>query len=176
MHILKEFFIYIAPYSINPGMKFFTQLVPLMATAMVFTACTDEYTICENPKDVRVEVNFYTSSNGTDLPKNAPNLNLTLLNSNTKIIINNPNRTGFAADLNPMVDSSKFSISIDDTQPKDTITFFYTSTKTNISALCGDAFFNKLLKVKSTTNTFDSIKLVNNDVTNITKENVRIYF
>ncbi len=173
------------PISCNLQLLSYTQIMKLFFLTICFVAvvffassCKDEYTFCETPTAVSFNNQFFKPAMGAtpETPTLAPNLNIKLISSGTSIYSNQPNIIGFVLNLSPASDTARYQISIDNVQPKDTLTIVYNSTKVNLSAVCGDVFYKRILSYKTTTHTIDSVRLTNPIVTNIEVENARVFF
>ena len=142
----------------------------------IIGGCKDEYTICDVSLSVSEKNGFYHNAAGVDQIVYAPNFSLTELGSPTPIYSGVLNNSKFSIPLNPLKDSSKFQISINNMTTIDTITFIYNSHSVNISVDCGNIYVNNLTSVWTTKHKLDSVTVSNNVVNNLSGENVKIYF
>ena len=150
--------------------------VLLMFTLLFgINSCKDDYTICNLPKTVNLIAGFYRHSGGVDVPTPAPSLSLFLLNGTSPVYSNNMNALTFTLPLNPVVNSAKYVISVSASQ-SDTLTIVYTSQNTNLSAECGNVYYNNISAFYTTTHTLDSVKILRPAINTDQVENVRIYF
>jgi Family of unknown function (DUF6452) len=143
-----------------------------------FISCKDEYNICDNTKkDVKFIGGFYERVAGVDVAKPAPNLTVYLRNNPTPIISNQLNIKEFSFALNPLADSAQYILSLGSNLIKDTLTIVYLSqTYNNYDQLCGPISLHTIDRIISTTNTIDSVKIVQPSVNTIVVQNAKIYF
>jgi hypothetical protein len=148
----------------------------LVVIIMSFLSCRDDYSICNQGKEVRFKADFFEAPTGVDIPKNASSLSVLLLNSSTAIYSNQPNVNNFFLSLNPQIIAAKYVINVGNNFQADTITINYTTQSTIISAECGNANFNSISTIQTTLHTIDSVKISNGLVTNSPMQNAKIYF
>jgi hypothetical protein len=158
-------------------MKFFKKFVVFfIVSTIVFTSCKDEYTICNEEKTVKLNANFYKIIGGVETTTTASNLKVTTFYNGTTIVSNQPNLSTFSLPLDFATDTLKFAITLADNLPKDTVTFIYTSQIKVLGSACGQVYFHKLTNALTTTNSLDSIKIINPDVQNTFAPNAKFYF
>ncbi len=139
--------------------------------------CKDEYNICNEPKDVRFISNFYQKIGAVEQLSSAPNLNVSSIPGNASVYLNQTNVNSFSIPLNIGVDSAKYIISLSSTLPQDTLTIVYTTQGgQNISPNCPPLFFHNITKLYSTTNTIDSVNIINPVLNTSLSQNAKIYF
>lgn len=138
--------------------------------------CKDEYTICDANLLVSEKSGFYRRSGGSEQAVSAPVFSLTGLGVPSSIYSNAQNISKFSIPLNPLLDSAKFVLSVNNNSTFDTITFKYNSHSVFISMDCGSSYFHNLSAVSTTRHRLDSISVINNVIDNVSGENVKIYF
>lgn len=143
---------------------------------IILTSCKDEYTICDLSKDVRFIATFNQRVNGADVLLNAPSLNIILLTNNSSIYTQQANVSTFSFPLNSLVDSAKYSFKVANNLQADTVTIIYTSTGANLSLECGAVTYHNISKIKTTTNTIDSVKIINPVLNTDLQQNAKFYF
>ncbi len=136
-------------------------------------SCKDEYTICNESKNVNFKAGFYRKVSGADVATPVPGLTV-LINGLT--IYNNQPSSALVLPLNPVVDSTKYSVSLNNGAVYDTVTIVYTTRTVNLSYDCGNIIFNKVTKFYSTTHEIDSVRITKADVTNDALENAKIWY
>ncbi len=141
-----------------------------------FTSCKDEYTLCDLSKDVRFIASFNQRINGTDVLMAAPNLSITQLSNNSALYTQQVNVSTFSFPLSPVADSAKYSFKLANNLQADTVTIIYTSTGTNLSLECGPVTYHNISKIKTTTNTLDSVKITNPVLNTDLLQNAKFYF
>jgi Family of unknown function (DUF6452) len=154
-------------------MKF---IAAILISVFFICSCQDQYSICELPKTVDCKAGFYQYNRGVETSVNASAFSLYIINSAGFFYNQQPNLSKFQFSLNPSVDSLKYFIKVGDILLADTLTLTYTSQNTLISPECGNVFIHTLLKINSTLNTIDSIKIINSNLNTTTGENLKIYF
>ncbi len=157
-------------------MRHFLEACLLMTSILLLQSCRDDYNICNLPRDVKFTAGFYKKTGATEIAISAPNLNIYTLNSSTFIYQNQNNVSAFLLPLNPVVDTSKFLIRVENTLQADTMSIIYTSRQVLLSPECGNVTYYSLLKILTTTNTIDSVKITNSEVLTGSNSNARIYF
>jgi Family of unknown function (DUF6452) len=154
-------------------MKTFTAI--LIGTFFI-CSCQDQYNICELPKTADCKAGFYQLNGVVENSITVPSFSLFIINSAGFFYNQQPNLTKFQFSLNPSVDSLKYFIKINDLFLADTLTLIYSSQNTVISPECGNVFIHSLIKINSTFNTIDSVKIINSTVNTTSGENLKIYF
>jgi Family of unknown function (DUF6452) len=151
--------------------------IAILSVIFLLESCRDDYSICNPTKDVRFIGGFYQRISGVDVPTPVPSLSLSLLNSSDLIYNNQPNLLEFALPLNQLADSSKYVLSLGNSQPIDTMTIVYYSQSGPADAnACGLFFVHTISKIYSTKNTIDSIKIIQPAVNTNALQNAKIYF
>ena len=148
----------------------------LTSTMLFFTACIDEYTLCNLNKEVRFTGGFYRKLGANDVASPAPKFTLSQLNVSPAFYSEQVNVQLFSLPLNAVTDSAKYVLKLDNNLQSDTITVIYSSQGVNLSVECGSVVYNTVTKVKTTINTIDSIKIVKPLVNTEAGENARIYY
>lgn len=117
----------------------------------------------------------YKSRDSTMLASEMKILNETLP---YKIIGTDPNLGIIHIAFNPDKDSTSYTFRADTAASvRDTITFFYSPVVHFISNSCGYNYYYNINNVKFTRNLFDSVAIVNSNVTNNIKDrHVQLYF
>ncbi len=141
-----------------------------------FFSCTDTYTICDVNTGVYEKSGFYHITGGIEQVAYAPSFSLQPLGSTSPIYSNVATISKFSLPLNPLLDSAKYQLSVNLTAYPDTITFVYTNQPFTINPDCGNIYINTLTRVSVTKHHVDSATIVNNMVTNVSGENLKIYF
>ena len=158
-------------------MKCLSVKIFVVFLSVCFFGCKDEYSICEEPKDIRFIASIYQKSGNTDILTSVPSFNLYSIQGATSIYASQPNISSFNIPLSVILDSAKFLISFSNSLPVDTLTIVYTSEgKTNLSPNCPPIFIHNITKAYSTTNTIDSIKIINQAINASFSQNAKIYF
>ncbi len=139
-------------------------------------SCQDQYDICDQPRTVNFNAALYHSVAGAETIAYADSLTISLLDASTNIYNQAPQASKFNFPLIPVVDSSRYFIRLNNNWPGDTLTILYATQTFNISPECGNVNIHNLLNVYSTTNSIDSVKLINAAVNTSTAENIKIYF
>ena len=143
---------------------------------LILNSCKDEYTICDVSTNVAEKSGFYHVSSGVEQPINSSSFFLTQLGSSSPIYAAVNNLGRFSLPLNPLLDSAKYQISVNNNVTIDTITFVYTSQPLLINADCGTIYIQNLTRVWATKHKIDSVKISNNVINNTSGENLKIYF
>jgi hypothetical protein len=160
-----------------PVMRLYNQLSIITALcALVLCACEDNYTICNQSKQVNYRAGFYTKNGAVDVPTAPAALTLTFPGTSNFIYSQQPNIPFLLLGLNPAADSIQYLIRVGNTLPADTITFFYTNGNQDLGSECGVITVHNFTRVRTTTNTLDSIRIVAPVVNNTEQENLRIYY
>lgn len=147
--------------------------VSVVAVLCSLVSCKDEYTICTLSKDVKFIAGFYQSQN---TPAPAPQLSVSILNTNAFIYTNQGNVAEMGFGLNSTLDSNRYVITIAGNLPKDTVTIRYSSQTSNLSLECGSITTNTINSISSTHHTIDSIKITNATCNNTPIQNARIFY
>ncbi len=151
--------------------------IGIISLSFFLTSCKDDYSICNPVKDVKFIGGFYQISGGVDVPNPAPSFSLSLLNNTTLIYNNQPNTIEFGMPLDELASTSKYVLSIGNGLPKDTLTIVYSSQKSTTDGnACGIVVYHNVSQVFSTTNTIDSVKLIQSLVNTSKVQNAKIYF
>jgi Family of unknown function (DUF6452) len=145
------------------------------ALSLFAVSCKDNYTICNESKTVNYKAGFYNKSGTLDVPVTPSTLTLTFPGATTFIYNQQAGIASLVLALNPTTDSLKYFIQVN-SQPADTITFVYTSAQQTLSPECGDITVHNFTRVRTTTHTLDSVKIVASSVNNVLKENLKIYY
>ena len=150
--------------------------IPGFILIMCFSKCKDEYTICDFNTSVNEKSGFYHINGGIEQVAYAPSFSLSALGVPLAIYSAVPNLSKFSLPLNPLLDSAKFQLSINNNVTIDTITFFYNSHSMLLSPECGSIYVHNLTRIKTTKHKLDSVSISNGVINNISGENVKIYF
>ena len=143
---------------------------------MIIGSCRDDYSICNENREVKFAATFYQKMAGVDIIATAPSLSIKNIAANTSAYTNQSNQTNFYLTLDAQKDSLQYLVMLANNLPPDTLTIVYTSQSRNISADCGNVFMYNITKIYSTIHSIDSIKLLNPAVTNSLTQNAKIYF
>lgn len=165
---------YLAHTTPNYNMK--QLLIIFIVGSSFLSSCKDEYTICDLSKDVRFIATFNQRINGIDVLLNAPSLNIIQLSNNSPLYTQQANVSTFSFPLNSLVDSAKYSFKVANNLQADTVTIVYTSTGTNLSLECGAVTYHNISKITTTTNTIDSVKIINPVLNTTLQQNAKFYF
>jgi hypothetical protein len=147
----------------------------LMNVLWITSGCQDQYTICNQNKDVVMKAGFYRISGGAPVGAVAPELSVSSI-LGTTIFSRQTGVPAFTLTLNPVTDSVQYIIKMDNGLPNDTITVGYTTSTVVLSPDCGSIFNHNLTRVRTSTHVLDSIQIVDPFVRNSIVENVRIFF
>jgi hypothetical protein len=151
--------------------------IALITLSFLIPSCKDDYSICNPVRDIRFIGGFYKRAGGSDVPTPAPSLSISLLNNTNLIYNNQPNTIEFAVPLNELADTSRFVLSLGNSQPKDTLTVVYSSQKSTTDGnACGIVVVHAVSELFSTTNTIDSVKLIQPLVNTSPMQHAKIYF
>lgn len=148
----------------------------LLITYLFLVGCKDEYSICNESKNVLLQTNLYTHNNGVEQPFAASSFSLSVLYNPQPIYNNITNLSSFLLPLNPTMDSVVYQIKTSNTATADTFSILYSTNNIQLSAPCGSLNVHRILRVSSTHNSIDSIQIKNADITNLQKENIKIYY
>ena len=151
--------------------------IGIVSLSFFIASCKDDYSICNPVKDVKFIGGFYLRSGGVDVPNPASGFSLSLLNSNSLIYNNQPNTIEFGMPLDELTTISKYVLSMGSSLPKDTLTIIYSSQKSTTDGnACGIIVYHNISQLLSTTNTIDSVKLIQPLVNTNAVQNAKIYF
>jgi Family of unknown function (DUF6452) len=149
----------------------------ILSLSFLLLSCKDEYSICNPVKEVKFIGGFYQRVASSDVPTPAPSLSISLLNSTSLIYNNQANVIEFSFPLNELTDTSRYVVSLGNNQPKDTLIIVYNSQKSTTDGnACGIVVFHNIAQLYSTTNTIDSIKIIQPLVNTNAVQNAKIYF
>lgn len=154
--------------------KQFTALV-LTGLSVWMMSCQDQYSICNQNKDVVMKASFYRISGGTPAPTPVTELTLSSLQGIT-IFNRQPNTPAFVVTLNPIADSTTYILKLGDGFPNDTLTIRYTNSSIVLSPECGTIFNHSITSTSTTNQVIDSVQIVDRSVTNVLRENLRIFY
>jgi Family of unknown function (DUF6452) len=158
-------------------MRFYSySIIALFFVLVLAVSCKDNYTICDQSKQVNYRAGFYTKSGSVDVPSTPPALTLSFPGLTTFIYNQQVGISSLSLGLSPVADSIKYVIKLSNALPADTITFYYTNGVQNLGPECGDIAIHNFTWARTTNNTLDSVKIVAPSVNNIPKENLRIYY
>ncbi len=155
---------------------FLTYLFYTTAALVILSSCQDEYTICEQNKLVQPNVRFYQKNGSLDVLTAPQQLTFGVLGSSTFFYTDATGINTLDINLNPGLDSAKYYIKTSLVAPADTLTLFYSTQLVTLSAECGNLNYFRLSNAKTTLNTLDSVKIINAAITNISAENIKIYY
>jgi Family of unknown function (DUF6452) len=164
---------------ISPHLMMKNNNIFIIILSIVFftSSCKDDYSICNPVKDVRFIGGFYQRTGGADVPYPAPSFSLSLLNNTSLIYNNQPNIIEFGMPLNELVTTSQYVLSLGNNLQKDTLTIVYSSQKSTTDGnACGIIVYHNISQLYSTTNTIDSVKLIQPLVNTNPVQNAKIYF
>jgi Family of unknown function (DUF6452) len=158
-------------------MKSSNIFIGIISLSFLIASCKDDYSICNPVKDVKFIGGFYKRIGGSDVPSPVPSFSLSLLNNTSFIYNNQPNTIDFGMSLNELADTSRYVLSFGNSYPKDTLTIVYASQRSITDGnACGIVVFHNIFQTYSTTNTIDSIKLIQTSVNTNPLQNAKIYF
>lgn len=140
------------------------------------SACTDQYTICNQSKISNLNSSFRTITNNTDVSYTASSLSMKNLTSGNQLYDQKPAISAIQNNLSLLVDSTTFTIQASASMPADTFTVYYTKAKLNLSLECGEIDIFNINRIVTSKNSIDSIKILNAAVTNSFQSNINIYF
>lgn len=148
----------------------------LLIGFLFLAGCKDEYSICNESRNVLLQSNLYTVNNGVEQPYPAPGFSLSVFNTSQPIYNNISNLSTFLLPLTPGLDSTLYQIITSSTATPDTLSILYSTNNVELSAPCGTINMFRILRVTSTHNSIDSIRIKNAEVSNLQKENIKIYY
>jgi hypothetical protein len=158
-------------------MRFFSYSnIALFFLPILAVSCKDNYTICDQSKQVNYKAGFYTKNGSVDVPSTPAALTLSFPGATTFIYNQQIGVSSLSLGLSPIADSVKYVIKLSNALPSDTLTLFYTNAQQNLGPECGNINVHNFTRVHTTINTLDSVKIVAASVNNIPKENLRIYY
>jgi len=144
---------------------------------VILSSCQDEYTICEQNKLVQTNLRFYQKNGSLDVLTAPQQLTFGALGSGTFLYSQATGINTLDINLKPgLDDSAKYYVKTDLLAPADTLTLFYSTQIITLSAECGNLNYFQLSNIKTTLNTVDSVKIIITAVTNVTTENIKLYF
>lgn len=146
-----------------------------LAVLSVLVSCKDSYTICDQNRTSTANGNFYSISGGVETENRPASLTIGELNGGNTII-NSPFPTSFSLILVPNRDSMSFTVRTSGTAPIDTIKLRYATTTTILSENCGAISQYQLRSISTTTNTIDSIRIINPLADQLLGNNFRIFY
>jgi hypothetical protein len=147
-----------------------------LAIILLNISCRDEFTLCTQSKEVKFNAAFFEKTGSIDIPKSAPTLTINPLGDPLAVVNGIANAQTFSLQLSSLVDTSKFVISISNTLRKDTIKIVYTSQNVLLSVDCGNIINYNIIKILSTKNTLDTVKITNPLVNTGLVQNAKFYF
>jgi hypothetical protein len=156
-------------------MKCLSVKIFVVLLSVCFITCKDEYSICNEVKEVKFTAGLFQRVAGIDVLTTAPNFSLLFLNGPSSIYTNQ-SLNSFSMPLITGLDSAKYIISFSTAAPKDTMTILYTTQDASSNLDCGRQFFYTITNIQTTTNTVDSIKIINTAVNASLSQNAKIYF
>lgn len=140
--------------------------------AVSFNSCSDKYTLCESSLNVALKAGFYNKNNTAVTPNN---WNLSAANTGT-IFTNVTDKNNFSLTLNPTKDSVMYILKLSPTSVPDSIYLLYITIVQNVSEDCGNVNTHYITKLYNTTNTIDSISIIEPFVNTTSGENFKIYY
>ncbi len=142
-----------------------------MAVFPVFHSCTEE---CEFKPLSMAGVDFHSVVNGTDQATSVDSLSLRGLGREDSLLYSSrDNVISVTLPINGSEDVSAFIIDTD--KGRDTIWLSYKVIPRFLSRECGFILNFELKDSKHTANIFDSVVIVNKDITTFDDTNIRIY-
>ena len=157
-------------------MKLRFNYIILFSLIVSLSSCVDQYNICDLSKSVEFKAGFYAKIAGVENATTASSLSILPLGSSSYLYNQEPNVSKFTVVPNPSADTSKYFIKVSASLPADTISLVYTTQSVNLSPECGNIFVHNLTQVLFTSNTLDSVKLINATINSTSTENLKIYY
>jgi hypothetical protein len=148
----------------------------LLIIFLFLAGCKDEYSICNESRNVLLQANLFTVNSGVEQSFAASSFSLSVINNPQPIYKNITGLTSFLLPLTPGLDSTVYQIITSSTATPDTLSIFYSTNNVQLSAPCGTINMFRILRVSSTHNSIDSIRVKNAEVSNLQKENIKIYY
>ena len=145
-------------------------------SCLLFASCTDEYTICDQPRSVNFGGAFYKNTSGIDVETPVSSLSIRPANTSAYIYDRQPGLSRFSFALDPGKDSAKYIISTSIAAPEDTVTLYYTSKTVNLSPQCGNITEHSLNNARTTVHSLKSVTITKASVDNISAVNLKVYF
>lgn len=139
-------------------------------------SCEDNYTICNEPKEVSFKGAFFKKIGGADVSSPVSLLSIRPLTTTAFIYNQQPSASGFSFALNPVLDSAKYIFKIDNSASQDTVSLFYINQLQLLSEICGSITTHNLTYVKTTKHILDSMVIIAPKVDNKSNVNLKIYF
>ena len=141
---------------------------------LALVSCHDNYTLCDQSRQVSVNGRFFTRGPGGTAVSTPPaSFSVTGISGNP-LLTNIAAPPLFSLTLFPGSDSAKFIFKIN-SAPADTITYFYSTQETLLSANCGTINTFTLTNVKTTRHTIDSTSIVSPQVRHKTGQQCAIF-
>jgi hypothetical protein len=160
----------------NPVMKQIFTAFFSIALCIFLTSCEDHYGICNISRAVSLQGKFYNIAGSIETPVNVPSLTMKFLNGTGFLYNQQANAAAFAVPVSPIEDTMNYYISLSNALTPDTLSIVYSSRAYAISEECGTISVFRLLEAYSTRNTIDSVKILADSVTNMSGQNLKIYF
>ncbi len=148
----------------------------LLIGILLIAGCKDEYTICNESRNVLLQTNLYTVTSGVEQPFAASGFSLSVINNTQLIYNNNTGISSFLLPLTPGLDSTVYKIVTSSTATPDTLSILYSTNNVQLSVPCGTINMFRILRVTSTRNSIDSLRVKDAEVSNLQKENIKIYY
>jgi hypothetical protein len=148
----------------------------LIIISVCLFSCTDQYDICDTPRTVQLNGGFYHRSAGTESTISPAAFTLYLLSTTVKLYDQQAGLTKWNLQLNPLTDTAKYFVNINNNPGGDTITFIYNSQRVTLPEPCGYINTNTLMSVSSTRNKVDTVKISNTAVGTAGTENIKLYY
>ncbi len=150
-----------------------------LAIVLVFfqNACTDEYTICTQPRAVDCSIDFYSQMGSNFALAPAASLSARYISNNQVFYSGNSNVGISFFKLEPGFNQVKLELQLNATSPKDTITINYSNQKQDLGLDCGIIDTHNITAISSTSNYIDSVKVIDPLVNNrIGVSNLRLFY
>ncbi len=152
--------------------------IPICLTilSVCLFSCTDQYNICDTPRTVQLNGGFYRRTAGVESSISPSAFTLYLINTTVKLYDQQVALTKWNLQLNPLTDTAKYFVNINNNPGGDTITFIYNSQRVTLPEPCGFINTNTLINVSNTRNKIDTVKIVNTAVGTTGTLNVKLLF
>lgn len=147
----------------------------LLMCFLFLVGCKDEYSICNESRNVLLQANLYKVNNAVEQPYPAPGFTLSVFNTALPIYNNISGLSSFLLPLTPGMDSTLYQIVTSSTATPDTLAILYSTNNVQLSVPCGTINMFRILRVSSTNNSIDSVRIKNPEISNVQKENIKIY-
>lgn len=151
-------------------------IATLIVACSAITACTDQYTICNQTKISNLNSSFRTISNNADVSYTPASLSMRDLTAGNVLFDQRQGISNVSSNLSLAVDSTSFTLQVAPAMPIDTFTVYYNRSKLLLSLECGEIDVFNINRISTTTYNIDSIRLINPAVTNNYQSNLSIYF